>query len=67
MSVCVCLRERGVQCVSDVEITSVRSQIGAAFGLVSDWMQLQTAKQREIKGGGDCCVCFVCADEKCVL
>lgn len=39
----------------------------AAFGLVSHWMQLQTAKQREMKDGGDCCVCFVCADEKCVL
>lgn len=62
---CVC--KRGVQCVHDVEITSVRRQIGAAFGLVSDWVQLQTAKQREVKGVGDCCVCFVCADEKCVL
>ena len=63
----VCLRERGVQCVCDVEISSVRRQIDAAFGLVSHWMQLQTAKQQQMKSGGDCCVCFVCADEKCVL
>lgn len=46
----------------------MRRQIGAAFGLVSHRVQLQTAKQWEVKGGGgDCCVCFVCADEKCVL
>lgn len=65
-SECVCVCERGVQRVRDVEITRVRRQIGAAFGLVSHWVQLQMAKQREMKGGGDCCVCFVHADEKCV-
>lgn len=63
----VCVFERGVQCVRDVEITSVRRHIGAVLGLVSHWIQLQMAKQQEVKGGGDCCVCFVCAGENRVL
>lgn len=49
--------ERGVQCVHDVEITGVRRQIGAAFSLFSHWMQVQMAKQWEMKGGGNVVFC----------
>lgn len=55
--ICWCLREREVQCVRDVEITGVRRQIGAAFSLSSHWMQVQMAKQWEMKGDGDVFFC----------
>lgn len=42
----------------------MRRQIGA-WSLTG--CNLGMAKQWEMKGGGDACVCFVCADEKCVL
>lgn len=64
VSVCVCVCG-GVQMCTRCGITNVRRQISAVFGLVSYWMQLQTAKRCRLKGGGgDCCVWFVCPDEK---